>query len=83
MRTEPMKTKILYKETLYNIFDEKLYELQDKRLGVYTMSELFYKTFTLSLNKSDAKNNIAKYFRRKSSLAYFPPALELSANRIL
>ena len=78
-----MKTKILYKETLYNIFDEKLYELQDKRLGVYTMSELFYKTFALSLNKSDAKNNIAKYFRRKSCLAYFPPALELSANRIL
>ena len=83
MRTEPMRTKILYRETLFNIFDEKLYELQDKRLGVYPISVLFHKTFTLSLNKSDAKNNIAKYFRRKSFLAYFPPALELSANLTL
>ena len=38
------------------------------------------KTFNLSLDKSDAKNNIVKYFRKKSSLAHILPALELSAN---
>ena len=32
---------------------------------------------------SDRKNNMVKYSRRKSALAHFPPALELSANTIL
>ena len=34
----------------------------------------------LSPDKSDAKNNIVEYFLRKSSLVYFPPALEVSAH---
>ena len=36
-------------------------------------------TFDLSLDKLDGKNNIVKYFRRKSSVVHFPPALQLSA----
>ena len=31
-------------------------------------------------NKSDAKNNIGKYFRSESSLAHSTPTLELSVN---
>ena len=38
------------------------------------------KTFTLSLNKSDVKNDIVKHFWRKSSLAHFRPGWELSGN---
>ena len=40
-------------------------------------------TFTLSLDDSDAKNNIVKYFRRKSALAYFRPSPERSVNLML
>ena len=35
---------------------------------------------TVSLGKSDAKNDIAKYFLREYSIVHFPSALEGSAN---
>ena len=41
------------------------------------------KTFSLSLDKVDTKSNILTYFWKKSSLAHFQSAPELSANLIL
>ena len=39
-----------------------------------------FKTFTLSLDKSDAKSDIVKCRQRKSSPAHFPPAPKPSTN---
>ena len=53
------------------------------RILVKLSSFISFLNIYLSHDKSDAtKNNIVKYFRRKSSLADFPPALEVSLKLI-